>query len=361
MHFSKERNTRLLFGAVLAILMLGLVLSACGGGGGSSTGGGTEASEETSETENASSETAANEPASNETASGGEYSIGIVQFSSSDEGSSLVLAGYEKEAKQLGYEVTSIDPNGETDKAVAAIQTLVTKGVDMIVTAVFPSNELAAGLIAAKNAGIPVVSVDGGLAEGVEVNWTGEQLAGSELSKKMMEETGGKGYLLTLGYKLGTPCVEREEALDETIKGSELETNETREEVPIPGQVAAGTQFAQAFLAKHPNSDEQLSIWACWDEPALGAITAVKQAKRSGVGIYGINGQPAAVKAVQDGNMTATWWIDLEGAGEEIAAHSAEAIEAGVEAEPKNVPVGGVLVDAENVEQFIKEHPGAAG
>jgi ribose transport system substrate-binding protein len=216
---------------------------------------------------------------------------------------------------------------------------------------------LTAGLVAAKNAGIPVVSLGGGPAEGVQAAWTSDHIAGQETARKMMEDTGGKGSLLVLSYTASTPCVEREDAVDEAIKGSELATNKTREEVPVPGQVAAGTQFTQAFLARHQSSSEELAVWACWDDPALGAVTAVKQAHRSDVKIYAINGQAPAVKAVRDGEMAATYWIDVETGGKEVAAHTQEYIEAGVDAKPEVVSVPGVLITAENVEQFIKEHP----
>ncbi|HEX9363939.1 MAG TPA: substrate-binding domain-containing protein, partial [Candidatus Dormibacteraeota bacterium] len=143
MHFSKERNTRLLIGPVLAILFLGIALSGCGGA--------------SSGTENG-------------------YSIGVIKFSGTDQTSTLLMKGYESKAKELGYEVTSIDPQGETDKAVAAMQTLVQKDVDMILVTVFPSSQLIAGLAAAKNAGIPVISLGGGPADGVQAAWTSDRL-----------------------------------------------------------------------------------------------------------------------------------------------------------------------------------------
>jgi len=324
MHFSKERNTRLLIGPVLAILFLGIALSGCGGA--------------SSGTENG-------------------YSIGVIKFSGTDQTSTLLMKGYESKAKELGYEVTSIDPQGETDKAVAAMQTLVQKDVDMILVTVFPSSQLIAGLAAAKNAGIPVISLGGGPADGVQAAWTSDRLAGEETAKQMMADMGGTGSLLVLSYTASTPCVDRESAVDDAIAGSELESTKRREEVPVPGQVAAGTQITHSFLSQHPGSGEDLAIWACWDDPALGAVTAVKQAHRSGAKIYAINGQSAAVKAVQDGDMAATYWIDVVTGGQQVAEQTEKYIEAGVDAEPEVVEVPGLLITPDNVDQFIQEHP----
>jgi ribose transport system substrate-binding protein len=329
MQFIKARRARLRGRSLLAIVILGLVLSACG----ESAGGSDKAS------------------------AGHKYTIGLIKFSGADQTSTLLIKGYAERAAELGYEATSIDPQGEADKAVAAMQTLVQKGVDMIVVTVFPSSQLTAGLLAAKSAGIPVISLGGGPAPGVQAAWTSDRVSGEETAKKMMEDTGGTGSLLVLSYTASTPCVDRESGLYDTIEGSELEANKKREEIPVPGQVAAGTQFAQAFLAQHPSNGQNLAIWACWDDPALGAVTAVKQDHRSDVKIYAINGQSDAIKAVQDGDMAATYWIDVEGGGKLVADQTKKYIDAGVDAKPQVVSVPGVLVTADNVEKFVKDHP----
>jgi len=59
-----------------------------------------------------------------------------------------------------------IDAQGAPDKAIAAIQNLVQKKVNVIVTTVFPANSLAAGGLAAKAAGIPIASVGSGTGDG---------------------------------------------------------------------------------------------------------------------------------------------------------------------------------------------------
>lgn len=333
------------FSLVFGVALVALVLAGCGG------------SDDSTDTEGGSGSGAAAGKSGGDT----DYSVGIVKFAAADETSSLAVAGFESKAAELGFEVTSIDPQGETDKAVAAMQTLVQKGVDEIVVTVFPSTSLTAGVIAAKQAGIPVISLSGGTADGVQANYDGGKPAGEVLAAQMMKETKGEGYLLALGYKLGLPCIGREEALDEAIAGTEFEQNQTREEVPIPGQVEASTRFTQAFLAKHPNEREKLTVWGCFDDPALGAIAAVKEAGRSGVKIYGMNGQPPAIRAIKDGELTATVWVDVKKAGEEMAEDTPGYIEAGVDAAPTDVPIPDQLVTADNVDQFIADHPQVLG
>lgn len=306
---------------------------------------------------NSTSGSATANPAAATVASGKHYSIGIVGFSSADPTSTAAIKGYEAVAAQRGWHVTFVDPQGSPDKAVAAMQNLVQKHVDLIVTVVFPANSLAAGALAAKQANIPVVSLSGGTGPGVEVNYDAGNLQGREIAQKLIAETGGKGDLLILGYKSGLPCIEREQQLDKTIASAQF--TRTREEVPIPGQVAAGTQFAQAWLARHPASGQQMSVWACFDDPAIGAITAIQQAGRSRIRVYGVNGTPQALEAIKSGRMTATVYLDAYGAGKQMAQNTPKYVSDGVGAAPINSPIPSVLVDKANLASFEARYPGA--
>ncbi|MBJ7520565.1 MAG: sugar ABC transporter substrate-binding protein [Solirubrobacteraceae bacterium] len=290
-------------------------------------------------------------------ASDEKYSIGIVGFSAADQTSEQAIAGIKATAKEKGYEVTSVDPQGSTDKAVAAMQDLVQKNVDMLVVTVFPSDAMTAGVRAAKAAGIPVVSLSGGTADGVQVNYDAGEPQGKMVADQLVKDTGGKGKLLALGYKSGLPCIGREKALDAAIGATEIQ--QTRNEVPIPGQVEASTQFTQAWLAKNPDVGDGLAVWGCFDDPALGAIAAIKQGNREGVKVYGVNGQPGAVKAIQDGDMDGTVYLKVFEAGQQIAENTGKVVEAGVDAEPEDVPIPSDLITPENVDAFVEENPDA--
>jgi ribose transport system substrate-binding protein len=287
--------------------------------------------------------------------SGKKYNVGIVAFAAADQTSSQAIAGYKAEAAKLGYKVTVVDPQGSVDKAVGAMQDLVQKRVDLMMVTVFPSTSLTAGLRAAKAANIPVVSLSGGLADGVQVNYDSGVAAGKPVADELMKDTGGQGDLLALGYRSGLPCIGREQSLDAAIKGSGIK--KTRNEVPIPGQVEASTQFTQAFLAKHKSGT--LSVWGCFDDPSVGAIAAIKQAGRKDIKVYGVNGQPNALKAIQDKDMTATVWLDVTGAGTEIAKNTDKYVKAGVGAKAVDTPVPYELVNQANVDKFLADHPDA--
>jgi ribose transport system substrate-binding protein len=293
------------------------------------------------------------------TASGGggrTYKVGVVGFAAAEPTSQQAVRGLEAGARKQGHEVTSIDAQASPDKAVAAMQSLVQKRVDLIVTVVFPSKSLAAGALAAKAAAIPVVSMAGGLADGVQVDYDAGVEHGRRIAAKLMQDTGGRGKLLVLGRKSGLPCFLREQALDEAIRGADFDV--TRNEVPIPGQVEGGTKFAEAWLAKNRGGGD-LAVWACFDDPALGAVSAFRQAGRKDVKVYGVNGTPAALKAIRRGDMAATIYLDAYGAGQRMAAHIAEYVEAGVNAKPVTESIPASLIDRSTIDEFLREHPRA--
>ena len=71
----------------------------------------------------------------------------------------------------------------------------------------------------------------------------------------------------------------------------------TKNEVRIPGYLQDGAQFTSAWLAGKPAGSESLAIWGCWDDPALGGISTLKQQERDDVLVYGTNGNVDATAA----------------------------------------------------------------
>ncbi len=290
-------------------------------------------------------------------AADGKYTIGIVKFASSDQTSEAAIAGFQAYAAKQGWKTSTVDPQGAVDKANGAMQDYVQKKVDLIVTAVFDSKTLTAGAQAAKAAGIPVVSISGGTADGITANLDAGVSNGKPVAEQLVKDMKGTGDLLVLGYKSGLPCIGREQALDDALKGTSIKI--TRNEVPIPGQVEASTQFAQAWLAKHPKGSGNLAVWGCFDDPALGAIAAIKAAGRHDVLVYGINGQPGAINAIKAGDMRATVYLLAKEAGENFAKLVPDFVKGGVNAAPREVELTNVLVTTDNIDQFLAKYPNA--
>ncbi len=100
-------------------------------------------------------------------------------------------------------------------------------------------------------------------------------------------------------------------------------------------------------------------MWGCWDDPALGAISTLKQQNRPDVKVYGTNGNVDAIVAVQDGWMTATAWAAVEDEGRVLVETIDEAIKAGDTWEAKAVEVPVKVVNKDTIKAFLAEHPEA--
>ena len=282
--------------------------------------------------------------------------IAVVSISAADSNNVRYIKGLEDGAEQYGYEVSVLDADGSTDKANSAFANFVSRGADVIVDMVFPATSIATGLKSAEDAGIPVVTWGGGMADGVwYTNGSGGPTA-TDVIKKMIEDMDGEGELLALTYHEGQVARDREAILDELLADyPDIEV--TKNEVNIPGTLQNAMEYANAWLASRPADGTNYAVWGSWDDPALGAISTLKQMGRTDVRVYGQNGNADALQAILDGTMTATSW--QSGYDEGIAAMEAihEILEKGEEFEKTEEVVPVVVVTADNIEKFIEEHP----
>lgn len=287
----------------------------------------------------------------------GALSIGIVRFAPSEQVTEDAWRNYRKLAEAKGWSVTTTNPDASVDKAISAMEDMVQKKVNIIFVSVFESKTLTAGIRAAQNAGIPVVSLSGGPATGVARDWAVPDSV--EIPELLAKDLGNKGSILALGYSDGLPCQVREKAFDKTIAAGDFEVD--RQEVPIPGQLEGGQKFATAWLAKHPKGSGPLAIWACFDDPAQGAIVALKQAGRTDVKVYGYDGPAPAVLAIEKGEQRATSKPDAATLAQSMIDATPEMVKTGPEAKAATEEIPFTLLDNENIKQYLAKNPGATG
>lgn len=284
--------------------------------------------------------------------------LGIVSISATEANNVRYLQGATKAAEELGWQVNVVDAAGNADQANAAIQNFAQLGAHAIVDMVFPFSSIGAGLDAAGAAGIPVVTWGGGLGGSVAAtNGSGGPMA-VPVVELMVEKMGGKGSILALTYHTGEVCRNREQVMDEIVaKYPDIKV--TKNEVRIPGYFEDGAQYANAWLASHPAGAENLAIWGCWDDPAIGAIGSLRAQSRDDVPVYGINGNAQALENIKNGFMTATAWQDSFSEGYNMVKMIEEISAAGKGWAPKAAEVPAVLVTKETVADFLTKHPEA--
>ncbi|MBB3999069.1 ABC-type sugar transport system substrate-binding protein [Aureimonas pseudogalii] len=185
--------------------------------------------------------------------------LGIVSISATEANNVRYIAGATAAAEKAGWTVSVIDAAGSADQANSAIQNFASRGAGAIIDMVFPFSSIGAGLAAAKDAGIPVVTWGGGIGSSVAAtNGSGAPIA-QPVIEKMLADLGGQGSLLALTYRTGEVCRNREVLLDDMLK-SHPGITVTKNEVRIPGYFEDGAQYANAWLASHPAGDGNLAI-----------------------------------------------------------------------------------------------------
>ena len=284
--------------------------------------------------------------------------VGIVSITATEANNARYITGAEAAAKEMGWQVSVIDAAGNADQANAAIQNFAQRGSAAIVDMVFPFSSIGAGLDAAKNAKIPVVTWGGGLGSTVAAtNGSGGPMV-VPVNDLMIKTMDGKGSILELTYHTGEVCRNREVELDNALK-SYPDIKVTKNEVRIPGYFEDGAQYANAWLASHPAGRQNLSIWGCWDDPSIGAIGSLRSQNRNDVKVYGVNGNAQALENIKKGFMTATAWQDSYTEGYNMMKLLPEIVKAGTSWTPKAVEVPAVLVTSDNIDKFLADHPAA--
>jgi ribose transport system substrate-binding protein len=289
---------------------------------------------------------------------GNSFDLAIVSIAPSEANNARFIKGVETKAKEYGWKVSVTDAHGSADEANSAIQNFVARKANAIIDMVFPVTSLSAGLRAASEAKIPVATWGGGMGQGVVVTNGSGGLHAIPIVEQMLKDMNGKGDILALTYRTGEVARQREDELDKQVK-SNTDIKVTKNEVKIPGYLQDGAQYANAWLASHPSGSGNLAIWGSWDDPALGAISTMKQQNRKDVLVYGQNGNADAIKALQEGWMTATAWQDSYTEGMKLVEVVKLAIDQGDSWKPIAAEIPPIIINKDNVEQFIKDHPDA--
>ncbi len=213
------------------------------------------------------------------------------------------------EAEQNGYEVLIVDPDYDVKKQSDQFDDFIAKNVTAIV--LVPCDRLSVGpaVQAANKAGIPVFTVDAKCAaEGVKIeghvgtdNFQGGELAG----KAMIDALGDKGgKVLILDLKRAHSCVLRVEGFKKVINAHNKKATgkiEVVAELDGNGDRTKGYQSTADALQAHSDLD---AIFAINDPSALGAYTAVKEAKREDkIKIIGFDGQLDGKQAIKEGKI----------------------------------------------------------
>ena len=285
------------------------------------------------------------------------YTVGFSQMESDNPWRLAQTKSLRDEAAKRGYELVVTDAQGQTAKQVSDVEDLIARRVDLILLAPREFEGLAPALQAAKRANIPVILVDreaAGTAGEDFITFLGSNFVeqGKRAGEWLIKETGGKAQVVELTGTAGSSvAADRAKGFRDAIAGQ-------------PGMQILASQTGDFSRASAQRVMQNLAqslgkritaVYAHNDEMALGAIQALKAAglnPGTDVKVVSVDGQRAALEAIQSGELGAT--VESNPRFGPLAFDTIEKVRKG-EQVPTKILIEDRFFDKGNAAQFVGE------
>lgn len=290
------------------------------------------------------------------------FDLGIIAFQMSAETHARVANAAEAAAKEKGWSATILNSGGNLQKHSQQIDDLIQRGVDGMIVAMGKPVQADAQFSAAKEAGIPVITVMSGTSPhtlfDAQVN---EYKVGAEAALHLFGLINYEGGILVQRFEGNVGTRVRGKILDAVLSEntavrivgshSMARTKSWREDV---------RNGMQALILQNKGSFE--GVWASFDGQAfiIDDILRDQGYKKGDLPLVSIDGGKEAFRRIADPEsmLTATVSIPFE----DLAIASVDAMDKiAVQKQSRESVVSGpylfkdaILVDAANVKKFIQ-------
>jgi ribose transport system substrate-binding protein len=241
-----------------------------------------------------------------------------------------------------------IDGQGDTTKQSNDVDTLIAKGVDVMLINALEAKALAPAVKRAVDAGVKVVSVDRAVDTPVLTTIKADDFTlGQGDAKYIVEQLKGKGNVVEIAGTSGaSPTIDRHAGFESVIKENPgIKVIASQAGDYDRGQ---GLKVMEDLLQRFPSGQID-AVFAHADNMSLGAIQAIKAAGRQDeMVVAGADGQDSAFTAIAAGDYGATVVYPLIVPMDVVAAAKACADEP----MPKDIKLDAPLVTKENVDKY---------
>jgi ABC-type sugar transport system substrate-binding protein len=268
-----------------------------------------------------------------------------------------VEQGAKDAAAANNVDLTVLAPPAETDVAtqVSQIEDQITKKVQAIVVAPTDMAGLNPTFDKAKAAKIPVLFVDTNAPWPDKLtfigtdNRNGGKLAGEFICKALANK--GKVAVIT-GVMSQQTHIDRSGGAADAFKACGITVVSTQAADSLRDK---GQTVMENILTANPDLN---AVFATNDLMALGAMEAIKAAKKTGIVVVGFDANPDAATSILAGEMTASVAQSPANMGKFGVENALKAIKG--ETIPKVIDTGTVMVDKSNADKFGGKAPVAA-
>ena len=239
---------------------------------------------------------------------GGKMVVGFSQIGADNPWRTAETESIKAEAAKRGIELKFSDAQGQQEAQISALRSFIAQGVKAIILAPKVETGWEAILKEAKDANIPVVLVDRGVAVGdaslyatlIASDFVAEgKMAGEWLAKR----TGGKAGVIQLEGTTGSaPANDRKTGFEAAIAAHPEITVLASQTGDF--KRSDGKNVMEALLKVHGAAIT--AVYAHNDDMAIGAIQALEAAGRQpgkDVTVVSIDGMSFALEAIRDGKL----------------------------------------------------------
>lgn len=236
-----------------------------------------------------------------EKAKDGDIKIGVSLSTLNNPFFVSIREGVEEVSKNENVETVITDAQNDSSTQNNQVEDLITQGVDLIVINPVDSTAISTSVQKANEANIPVICVDRKADEGELVSFiASNNVEGGKLAGEyILEKVGENAEVIQLeGIPGASSTRERGEGFTEATDGKiNILASQTAN-----FDRAEGMTVMENLLQAHPDVK---AVFCQNDEMALGASEAVKASGKD-VTIVGFDGNDDALKAVEEGSLSAT-------------------------------------------------------
>lgn len=287
------------------------------------------------------------------------YTIAMIVKNSTNPGQLQQLKGCAKAGADAGCTILQLSPatNDSVEEQVTLVEDCIQQGVDGIVIHCADSNGIMPGVLAAEEAGIPVITVGTPSAEETLMRSGCDYYnSGQVMAEYVAKHLNQKGEVIVLEGAPGAQnAKERAKGIADTLaKYSDMKIVASQ---TANWKRAEGLSVTENLLQAHPDVSV---IFGCNDEMALGAYQALLAAgKQDDCVVVGFDGNKDCSYAIQAGEILASYNTDSYGAGYTCIMYMIQYLNDGAMPPQYFVPYpdpnGNAVVDASNIDQFIKD------
>ncbi|MGV0819478.1 substrate-binding domain-containing protein [Martelella sp. AMO21009] len=261
-----------------------------------------------------------------------------------------MVEGNQRFAEENYPNVELVVTDGQNDSAkqVSDVETLLARGVDVLMISPLTSDALTPAVMDAMEAGVKVVTIDRKVNVPVTVHVGAlNKPIGVQAGQFLVDALGGTGNVIEIQGTAGASAtVDRHDGFEEALAGSGLTVIASQHADYLRENAL---KFMEDQLQRFGPGEIQ-AVYAHNDEMALGAIQALEAAGRlDEVEVVGIDGQETAFEAIKAGKLAATFtypYVAPEGIQIAYQVATGETVDA-------EVILPGKQVDAANIDEML--------